>query len=239
MFAAQLAALDLDAGNFVNAREGYRRALEAARTPAQKADVLEGIKRYHRRRGEVALAVEAMAAWLEEASGFMTPMLLTTSRADDLGIYLDAGRVADASALLEEVNAQLQPPFNDLFVPILTTLVTLESMGPEAAREAHRRATEVVEAQGLGFRPTLLRDMGRIQEREGDYASAAESYREAMALDPGRNYHLDAGRALRRAGRLDEAEAELTEALRLVPGGPQAHLDELGTPPVDGKEVAA
>ncbi len=224
-FAAQLAALDLDAGLFTNAREGYRRALEAARTPAQKADVLEGIRNYHGRRGEIGLAVEAMDAWLEEATGFMSPMMLTLSRGDGISIYLNAGRVADASALLEEVKTELQPPFNELFVPVLTTLVTLETMGPEAAREAHRRAAEVVETQGLDFHATLLRDMGRILEREGDFAAAAESYREAMVADPGRNYHLDAGRALRLAGRLDEAETELREALRLVPGGPRTHLE--------------
>ena len=82
-FAAQLARLDLDAGNFAEAGEGYSRALAAARTPAQKADVLDGLKHYHRRRGEVALAVEAMDAWLEEASAVMTPMMLTLSRGDD------------------------------------------------------------------------------------------------------------------------------------------------------------
>lgn len=224
-FAVQLARLDLDAGNFVDARQGYRRALEAARTPAQKADVLEGIKKYHGRRGEVALAVEAMEAWLEEASEVMTPMFLTLFRMDDIDFYLRAGRVSDAAALLEALNEQLQPPFNELFVPLLTTPVALELAGPEAAREAHRRATEVVEAQGIDFRATLLRDMGRILEREGDYAAAAESYREAMAIDPGRNQHLDAGRALRLAGRLDEAEAELRESLRLVPAGPRTHFE--------------
>ena len=224
-FAAQLADLDLDEGNFADARAGFRRALEAARTPAQRAGVLEGIKKYHGRRGEVALAVEAMDAWLEEASGSMTPMMLTLARADDIDIYLSAGRVSEAAALLEEVDAQLQPPFNDLFIPLLTTRVALETTGPEAARESHRRATEVAEAQGLDFQAALLRDMGRIQEREGDYAAAAQSYREAMAVDLERNLHLDAGRALRLAGRLDEAEAELREALRLVPGGPRTHLE--------------
>lgn len=224
-FAVQLAGLDLDAGNFVDARQGYRRALAAARTPAQRADVLEGIKKYHGRRGEVALAVEAMEAWLEEASEVMTPMFLTLFRMDDIDFYLSAGRVSDAAALLEELNEQLQPPFNELFVPLLTTPVTLELAGPEAARESHRRATEVAEAQGIDFHAVLLRDMGRILEREGDYEAAAESYREAMAVDPGRNQHLDAGRALRLAGRLDEAEAELREALRRSPGGPRTHLE--------------
>ena len=93
-FAVQLAALDLDAGNYEDARLGYRRALEAARTPAQKAEVLEGIKKYHGRRGEIALAVEAMDAWLVEASGFMSPMMLTLSRDDDIDIFC-AGGLAD------------------------------------------------------------------------------------------------------------------------------------------------
>lgn len=224
-FAVQLADLDLDAGNYEDARLGYRRALEAARTPAQKAEVLEGVKRYHSRRGEVTLAVEAMDAWLVEASGFMSPMMLTLSRDDDIAIFLGAGRASDAADLLEEMEERLQPPFNELFIPVLATRVTLALSGAGAAREAHRRATEVVEAQGIDFRATLLRDMGRILEREGDYAAAAESYREAMAVDPGRNHHLDAGRALRRAGRLGEAEAELREALRRVPGGPRTHLE--------------
>ena len=224
-FAVQLADLDLDAGNYEDARLGYRRALEAARTPAQKAEVLEGVKKYHSRRGEIALAVEAMDAWLVEASGFMSPMMLTLSRNDDIGIFLGAGRTSDAAALLEEMNERLQPPFDGLFIPVMATRVTLALSGPEAAREAHRRATEVVEAQGLDFHATLLRDMGRILEREGDYTAAADSYREAMAVDPGRNHHLDAGRALRLAGRPDEAEAELREALRLVPGGPRTHFE--------------
>ena len=224
-FAVQLAALDLDAGNYEDARLGYRRALEAARTPARKAEVLEGIKRYHSRRGEIGLAVEAMDAWLVEASGFMSPMMLTLSRDDDIDIFLGAGRASDAAALLDRMNERLQAPLDELFIPVLATRVTLALAGPGAAREAHRRAADVVEAQELGFHATLLRDMGRILEREGKFADAAESYRKAMEADPGRNHHLDAGRALRLAGRLDEAEAELREALRRVPGGPRTHLE--------------
>ncbi|MYB04916.1 MAG: tetratricopeptide repeat protein [Gemmatimonadetes bacterium] len=42
---------------------------------------------------------------------------------------------------------------------------------------------------------------------------------------PDGRYYRGAGRALRRAGSLDEAEAELREALRLVPADPLAHLE--------------
>ena len=63
-----------------------------------------------------------------------------------------------------------------------------------------------------------------IRERAGDYAGAAESFREAIALSPEARFHRGAGRALRKAGRLDEAESELREALRLVPADPHAFV---------------
>ena len=44
-------------------------------------------------------------------------------------------------------------------------------------------------------------------------------------MDPGRNLHRETGRALRRAGRLDLAEAELREALRRTPADPYAHME--------------
>ena len=42
---------------------------------------------------------------------------------------------------------------------------------------------------------------------------------------PLRYYHRDLGRTLRLAGRLDESEAELKEALRLFPGDPKTHFE--------------
>ena len=70
----------------------------------------------------------------------------------------------------------------------------------------------------------MLRDLGLIRDRAGDFAGA-ESYREAKALSPEGRFYRGAGRALRRAGLLDEAEAELREALRLVPADPHAHVE--------------
>ena len=63
----QLAALELDAGNFPDAWPSYEWALEAARTPEQRAGVRLGIAEYHLRRGEVVLAVEASQMFMEEA----------------------------------------------------------------------------------------------------------------------------------------------------------------------------
>lgn len=102
----------------------------------------------------------------------------------------------------------------------------LESAGPEAASGVYRMFEASLEAEGGDAPdPNLLRLVGSVAERAGDYGSAADHYRRAMELDRSLNFHADAGRALRLAGRLDESEAELTESLRLVPGDPRAHFE--------------
>ena len=96
----------------------------------------------------------------------------------------------------------------------------VESAAPETARELYRTLEAAAPSD-----PTLLRLIGSLAERAGDYEPAADAYRRATGVDRSLNLHGDAGRALRLAGRLDESEAELTEALRLVPGDPRAHFE--------------
>ena len=95
-----------------------------------------------------------------------------------------------------------------------------------AAAGIYRMVEALLEVEGDGSPdPIPLTFMGLLAERAGNYSSAADQYRGAMALDRSLNFRVDAGRASRLAGRLDESEAELTEALRLVPGDPRAHLE--------------
>ena len=219
-YAAQLAALDLDAGEFAESWAGYERALEAARTPEQKAEVLVGIAKYHLRRGEVALAVEAVETLVEEASDLASPL----ESLNVLGLFLfdvffSGAHASDVSAVIETVNA-----------PEIARLVMLFTMVESAEAEAvsgfYRMFEASLEAEGGDAPdPTLLRLVGSLAERAGEYGPAAEHYRRAMELDRSLNLHGDAGRALRLAGRLEESEAEVMEALRLVPADPRAHVE--------------
>jgi len=105
-------------------------------------------------------------------------------------------------------------------------LTILESAEAEAVSGFYRMFEGSLEAEGGDAPdPTLLRLVGSLAERAGEYGPAAEHYRRAMAQDRTLNFHGDAGRALRLAGRLDESESELTEALRLVPADPRAHVE--------------
>lgn len=143
----------------------------------------------------------------------------------DVFVYLDAGRTDEAVALLEELRAGLRTSLS-LAVASVAIHVALASEGVDGALEVHRQASEAVEAQDIQvLRPTLLGDLGLIRDHAGDYAGAVQSFRAAIALSPEARLHRGAGRALRRAGSLDEAEAELREALRLVPADPRSHLE--------------
>ena len=219
--ATRLADLDLDLGRLEEARAAYERALRQARTPAQRAQALARLTHYHHRRGEMAAAIQGIERRKEE-SDFETPLGMAVG---DIFVYLDAGRTDEAVAVLEELRAGLRTSLS-LAVARVAIHVALATEGVDAALEAHRKVAEEVEARDmLGFRPTLLGDLGLIREHAGDHAGAAESFRAAIALSPEPGLHRAAGRALRRAGFLDEAEAELREALRLVPADPRAHLE--------------
>ena len=216
--AVQLAALELDAGNYAEAWAAYERALEAARTPEQRAQALMGIAKYHLRRGEVVLAVEATEVLLEAASGHASPLASQNALALFLLDVVFAGnQVSDFSAVVETVN----DPGITQFV---MGLAMLESA--EAASGFYRMLVASLEAVGDDAPdPILVRLLGLSAERAGDYRSAAEHYRRAMVLDGTLDHHRDLGLVLRLAGRMDESEAELTEALRLTPGDPKAHFE--------------
>lgn len=217
-FAAQLAALELDAGNDAEAWTSYERAREGARTPEQKAEVLEGVVKYHLRRGEVAHAVEATEMLLEAASGHTSPLASSNVLSSFL---LD---IAFAGDNVSEVAASMETANHPGVARLLRLLTMLESAGAEAAAAIYRRFAASLEGDDAPD-PTLLRLLGFSAERAGDYGSAAEHYRQAMVLDRTLDHHRDLGRVLRLAGRMDESEAELTEALRLTPGDPKAHFE--------------
>jgi len=136
------------------------------------------------------------------------------------------GRRDDAAALFETLEQQLRPPMSDCLVPRWEIHASLAAEDEEAARAAYHRAVRAVNANEFGsLLPALIRNLGRIDELAGDYQSAARNYREAMVLDSHLNLHVQAGAALRKADRLEEAETELGEALRISPADPQAHLE--------------
>ena len=224
----ELASLDLDLGRFDAALAGYERAGELARTSRQKAAVLDGLMGYYRFRGQMEDAIRAAEAWRAEASGSHTPIeIVQHGFRNDIGIYLEMGRHDEALAVFEELRSGFEPLESEPFYVTHSKLRIALKMGEiGVARSAYRTASDWIETwRGDFLRPILTGELGRIEEVVGEYALAVGHYTDAMSRDPTLDLHRQTGRVLRKMGRLDEAEAELREALRRVPSDPHAHLE--------------
>ena len=156
----QLADLDLDVGRMDEARAAYERLLAQARTPVQRAEALSRLTRYHRRRGEMADAIHTIEERMEIDGG----------RDVDIYVYLDAGRIDEAAALLEELRPGPRSS-PSTYVLSAAVHVALAAEGADAAFEAHRQASEAVEAGNFQFRPAIparvLGDLGLIRDWTG------------------------------------------------------------------------
>ena len=235
-----LATLDRETGRFEEAATGYERALALASTPAERVDVLGELKDYHRFRGQLDDAIRTAGRWLEDAALVWAPVEIAQDRMSEIDLHVEAGRNEEARQLFETLSAELQPPLSDFSIPRWRIRLELGAGDADAALAAYHAAIDAMEANDFGVqRPLLLADLGRIDELRGDYESAVGHYREAMTLDPGRNLHRNAGGALRKAGRVDEALEELREALRRRPAEPRAHLEMALALEADGDIEAA
>lgn len=222
----ELAEVDLDMGRLDEAHNGFRRLLSMARTPDERVGALSALTRYHHRRGEMIEAISMIRQRRNEEASFETHSEVGLQRMGDIYVYLDAGRVDEASGLMKDLGT-VRPALVS-HVLRLAVHVALATDGVDAALDAHRRAWESLapdDHDPAGLRPILLGDLGMILDRAGDHEGAAERFKAAIALSPTERFHRGAGGALRRAGLLDEAEAELRSALRLVPADPHAHLE--------------
>ena len=224
--AGELAWLDLLVGRFDDALDGYERALELARSSGQRAAALRGLQAYYVFRGQMEDAIQTADAWIEEVSGSRPPLEIAQQRFFDIDVYIQAARYDDAVALREELKSQLPPQLSDLYVPYWEIQVALSREHTDAARTAYRVAVAAMEANDFGaLRPALIAELGRIEELDGEYALAVHHYRDAMSADPNPSIHRRLGRTLRKAGRLDEAEEELRESLRVRPADPRVRLE--------------
>jgi lipopolysaccharide biosynthesis regulator YciM len=100
------------------------------------------------------------------------------------------------------------------------------------AIDAIERLMRTYDVEAL--QPQVAVARGRIDEANGDWARAAERYRERLRSDRAPEVMVRLARCQRQLHQRQEAHATLTTALQLFPALPQAH-DELARLLVDEK----
>ncbi len=203
---ARLAALQKRLGNYLSARGNLE---EASLWEPLSASFQAQLAALELDAGNFA---DAWASYERALELTGTPEQMDEVRLGIMKYHLRRGELALAGEVPIGMPAEF---FFVGFIP-----ANLELSSPERMRGEY----SALEARGFS-EPILQVVSGLVAELEEDHASAIERYRQAMALDGALNLHRNLGRALRLAGRLDESEAELREALHLVPGDPKAHLE--------------
>jgi tetratricopeptide (TPR) repeat protein len=213
-------------GRFDAALRQYDLAMGAAGTPEERAQVHGALETYYESRGQMELAIEHLEQRLAEEASYLPGLYALIGQLGAVSTYVEAGREAEAFAMVEGIRSQVPPPF-DAMAAIGDLNVHLARNDAEAL-EATLPAIEAIitNLQFENVRPALIHARARMHELRGEYREAIEEYEEERRLDPTDMTILrQLGRCYRELGDSDQSLALLEEALRVSPYGPRINYE--------------
>ncbi len=229
-----VARVEADVGRWDEARAAFDEALESTATANERAQVHGALLGYQQLRGRMSEALRARASLLASlAEAGLPPVVRLRVRMETLDTFVRAGRPRTAIDSVRVIGAEFGPPF-DLVAGIGEIEVYTELGDADALQAAIAKAEAMIESLGFEtFRANVTFARGRLAELRGDCEGALPLYDRALELDPtASRWRTSAARCLRALGRLDQAAAELDEALRSRPFAPEA-LVELARVEID------
>ena len=225
---ANLGETHLRLGDFDEALEQYRTAVEQSRTPRERLTTQEKLMDYHWLRGDYDQALVAFEAYFEILRAIAPPSNVLLLQALRARRYAQAGHLKEALAFVDRAKAHPTYLTDELFAlnaDLAQSLVRLEQ-GPEntGADEVLERAETIVEAYGLED-PNRTFIQGLINQKLERYAEAAEAYQRFVEQTPGQEGGWIAlGEVQYEMGQRDEARKNLEHGLKLFPSHPEVHL---------------
>jgi Flp pilus assembly protein TadD len=222
----RLAQLDHRVGNFAAAESGLKAALASAASPNARANALGALHLYYRIQGQTSAALDALARRIDEAAASQAPIQVAALRLNNLDVYFDTGREAEARAIIDEYGGQLPVPAS-IAANIAEAQLALEN-GDLAAAKTKLAAVDSMIAtyKTEAFRSAALSAGARLAGLEGDWQRAyalRQEYLKANPTDP--LVHMGIAESLRELGRLDEAEKAIRLALERIPGSATANVE--------------
>jgi tetratricopeptide (TPR) repeat protein len=213
-------------GNFDGAVRLYEEATATAGAPAERAQVHGAFEAYYAMRGQMDKAIEHLEARLAEQATFLPDLQFVQMQLVSADRYVDAGREAEAFAVIEEVRGRLPAPF-DVLIAVGEVGIHLSREDADAIEAAIPGVERAIEALRYEIiRPRLVFARGRVHELRGEYAEALEQYEEERRLSP-TDFSIPAqlGRCYRELGEHERAIELFQESLRVSPWHPRTNYD--------------
>ncbi len=222
-----LAESSFDLGRFDEALGQLEEALAAARTAGQRASVLEALRTYYERRGQLNEAIDYMHQKWQELGKNQPPLAVVQEKLADLGLYVKAGRARAANDTIEAIAGRLTAPL-DLLSSIGSIVVAIELEDVELIEEAVAGLEHLITALGAeAARPVVISAEAKVFELEGQCDQAIIGYRRAIELAPTQvRRYTDIGRCQRKLGQLDQALESVDRTLATSPYDAEAHYEK-------------
>ena len=221
-----LAAVDEKSGLFDKSFIQYQTALSTFVEPIERARIYNRLVNYYRILGRPKNALEAVKLLSIEIKKARAPLNALISDLMMVTNYIDAGEVKAGFDLLESVEKQLQPPFDQ--IPALgysLAYVSLEK--PEKAMEYIIKLETALNAldsaaAGLTYFPVKMR--AQVAEMNKDYQLALQRFQEYADNSPLDVTRFgDLGRVYRKLNENDSALETLTKQLKSTPFYPETN----------------
>src|SRR6185503_7754088 len=222
----RVAQLDHRVGNFAAAEWGLKAALASVASPNAPANAWAALHLYYRIQGQSTAALDALARRIDEFASFQPPIQVVALRLNNLDVYFETGREAEARAILDEYGGQLQAPAN-IVAEIAELQLAIENRDiPSAEARLATVESTIARNQTETFRNAALTAGARLAGLKGDWQRAyaiRQDYLRANPTDP--LVHLGLSESLRELGRLAEAEQSIRLTLQRIPGSATANVE--------------
>ena len=221
-----LANILLKTGNLDLAYEQYLEALNIARSARDSVSVINALQRYYLMKGQVGKSLEIFERKLVKLETLLSPKDLMVYRILNLEPYVNAGELDRAFETLEEIQAKLEPPLDNL-VPFGYMLIYAETGETEKAREAISGAEDLI--RGFGeevLMANVYYTQGRINESIGEYQKAIENYNKYAEIEAISHFiHSFISRCYRHLKDFQQAEEEIEISLKYRPFDPVTNYE--------------
>ena len=215
----QMANIDAMNGNFDTAIQQYDAALNACKTPQEKALAYGFYEARYKNNGRISKAIEYRALKLSEMKKYVPPLMTLLEEMLTLDMYADIGKEDIAINRIKDIQNELTLPFTQKLAAggCLLVYVTLEDA--EKIGEYIDEVEELIDQTKYEtLRPSTYLAWGKLYEIKGDYEAALESYNKLLKMAPTEiMFNRDIGRCYRNLTEYKRSLEHLGKALKKNP----------------------